>query len=100
MESKKTNNPPPKRKITLEFIDIETDWWLPELGDGAMGETGEGDQKIQILSYKISKSWGCDVIYSVVTTVNNTVLHAGKLLRELISKVLITRKKKVCNYVR
>ena len=32
-----------------------------------------GGQKVQTSSYKINKSW--DVMYSVVTIVNNTVLH-------------------------
>ena len=37
---------------------------------------GEGDPKIQTSSYKINKSW--DIIYSVVTTVNNTGLHVWR----------------------
>lgn len=38
-------------------------------------------------------------MYSMLTTVNNTVLRIWKLLREEILKVLVTRKKH-CNYVR
>ena len=34
---------------------------------------GEGSQKVQTSSYKVNKSW--DVIYSMVTIVNNTVLY-------------------------
>lgn len=35
-------------------------------------ETGEGSQKIQICSYKINPG---DAMYSMVTTVNDTVLY-------------------------
>ena len=35
----------------------------------------EGGQKVQISGYKMNKSWGCNVIYSMVTIVNNTVVH-------------------------
>ena len=38
-----------------------------------MGEMGEGGQKEQTSSDKINKSW--DVIYSMMTIVNNPVLH-------------------------
>ena len=37
-----------------------------------VGKTGEGGQKVQTSSYKISPG---DVMYSMVTIVNNTVLH-------------------------
>ena len=30
-------------------------------GWGVWGGTGEGGQKVQTSSYKISKSWGCNV---------------------------------------
>ena len=36
-----------------------TDWWLPE----AVGEMGEGGQKVQTSNYKINKSQGCKVQY-------------------------------------
>ena len=38
-----------------------------------MGEMGEGSLKVQTSSYKI-KSHG-DVMYSMATIVNNTILH-------------------------
>ena len=37
-----------------------TDWWLPEVGGGGVGEIGEGGQKAPTSSYKINKSWGCN----------------------------------------
>ena len=43
-----------------------TDWWLPE----AVGEMGEGSQKLQISNYKISHG---DVTYNMVSRVNTTV---------------------------
>ena len=43
-----------------ELINTRTDWWLPEVGVGGM-QMGEGDQKVQISSYKINKPWGCNV---------------------------------------
>ena len=46
-------------------------WLLPQAGEGKLGE---GGQKVQTSSYKISKSW--DVIYSMVTTANNAILYA------------------------
>ena len=52
----------------------------------------EGGQKVQTSSYKISKSW--DVTYSMVTTVTTAVHGTGKLLREQILRVLITRREK------
>ena len=38
-----------------------------------MGEIGEGGQKVQTSSYKISDG---DVMYRVVARVNDTVLHS------------------------
>ena len=52
-------------------------WLLPQAGEGKLGE---GGQKVQTSSYKISKSW--DVIYSMLTTANNALLYALKLLRQ------------------
>lgn len=40
---------------------------------GGGGEMGEVGQKIKTSDYKINKSW--DVIYNIVTVVNNTVLY-------------------------
>ena len=48
----------------------------------------EGDPKVPSPSCEIKKFWS--VTYGMVTAVHNTVLCVGKLLRELISDVLIT----------
>ena len=43
-----------------------------------MIESGEVGQKVQTISYKLNRSWGCTtctVIHSMVTIANNTVLH-------------------------
>ena len=47
----------------------------------------EGDPKVPSPSCEIKKFW--DVTYGMVTAVCNTVLSVCKLLRELISDVLI-----------
>ena len=39
---------------------------------------GEEGQNVQTSSYKISQA---DMIYSMVTIVNNTIFHVQKLLR-------------------
>ena len=44
---------------------------MPEVED--WGKIGEGSEKVQTSSYKISHM-GCSV-YNTVTIVNNTVLH-------------------------
>lgn len=56
----------------------------------------ESGQKLQTSSYKMERHG--NVMYNVVTTVNNTMLHFFKLLGEQILKVLITRKKN-CDYM-
>ena len=38
-----------------------------------MGKMGKGGRKSQMLSYKINKSWGCNV--HMETIGNNTVLY-------------------------
>ena len=43
---------------------------------GAGVEKGTGSQNIPTLSYKVSQSWG--VMCSMLTVVNNTVLHISK----------------------
>ena len=35
----------------------KTDWLLPEVRDGDVGEMGEESPKVQTSSYKINKSW-------------------------------------------
>ena len=44
-------------------------------------ERGEGGSKVQTSSYKINKSW--DVMYSLVTVVNNTALRASLVVQWL-----------------
>ena len=35
---------------------------VAEVGDGMwVGDVGEGSKKVQIVSYEINKSWGCNV---------------------------------------
>ena len=41
---------------------------------------GGGSQKVQTSSYKMNKSWGCNVQHGDM--VNNTILHIWKLLRK------------------
>ena len=41
---------------------------------------GEVDKSVQTFSYKMNKSW--DLMYNMVTIVNNIVLHNWNLLRE------------------
>ena len=65
------------------------------LGVG-MGEMGEGGQKVQTFSCKISKSG--DVMYNMKTTVKNTVLHIWKLLKRMDLESPY-HKKKNYNYV-
>lgn len=43
-----------KQSNELSWIE-KTDWWLPKVGRGEMGEKC---QKAQIYSYKMKKSWG------------------------------------------
>ena len=50
-----------------------TDLWLPEVGDDGVGKIGQGGHKVQASSYKINKSG--DVMYGMVTIVNNAVLY-------------------------
>ena len=63
MESKKHNKTP---KLT----DTENRLVVGKKGVGKMGEEG---QKVPTSSYKINKPW--DVLYSMGTIINNTVLH-------------------------
>lgn len=55
-----------------------------------MGELSEGGQQVQTSSYKISSG---NVMYSIMMTVNKTVLYISKLRKEHILKVLVTREK-------
>ena len=40
-----------------------------------MGKMGEGDQKVQTSSYKVSPISHGNVMYSIAAIINNTVLH-------------------------
>ena len=48
--------------------------------ESRVGKMDEGDQKVQTSSYKINKSWVCNLEH--VTVINSTVLYICKLLRE------------------
>ena len=62
-----------------------------------MGEMAEGGQRYKLPVIREVRSGG--VTYSMVTKVNNTVLHIQKLLRKEILKVFLARNK-VCTYVK
>ena len=53
-------------------IDTENRWVVDRGGGCSRDEMGECGQKVQISSYKISHG---NVMYSMVTMVNNTVLY-------------------------
>ena len=53
------------------------EWWLPGAG-------GDGNGEMYVKGYKFSIIWRIsseDLMFSMVTIVNNTVLHTWKLLR-------------------
>ena len=69
-----------KKKQNKELIDTEN-WLIVARGRvWRVDEMSEGDQNIQISSYKMAKSW--EIMYSMVTIINNTILHIWKLLKE------------------
>ena len=75
MEPKKTkiNLPYPLVPFPKPSSEIQSkDWWLPEAREWEVGAICEVSQKAQNSSYKISRD---DVMYHMVTIVNNTVLH-------------------------
>ena len=55
----------------------------------------EGGQKVQTLSFKISHE---DVIYSIGTIINNSILHM-KVAKRIDLKSSHHKKKKFCNDV-
>ena len=62
--------------------------------DPWMGEMDEGGQKVQISSYKINKSWECNV--QLGDSSYDSVLYTCKFLREsAILNVPITRENKL-----
>ena len=52
----------------------------------------EGAKRYKLPVIKLKKALG-NLINNMVITVNNTILHNCKLLREHVLKVLLTRKK-------
>ena len=52
---------------------------IPGVG---VGETGEGGQRVQTSSYKMSEFRRFNVQHGMVTMANNTVLYIRKLPRE------------------
>ena len=48
-----------EKKKTKNILDIENK--LVVARGQVVGKMGEGGQKVQTSSYKINKSWGCDV---------------------------------------
>ena len=63
MESKGKKTQPPAKKATAktELIDTENRLVVTRGGEWVVGKMCEGGQKIQTCSYKINKSWGCNV---------------------------------------
>ena len=50
-------------------------------GEGGC-EMGEDGQKVQTFSNKINKFW--DVMYSIVTSINSTVMYILKFLKKIL----------------
>ena len=63
-----------KKESKLSSWIQRTNWWSPEVGVSKMDEC---NQKVQISNYKISPG---GAMYSMVATVNKSVLHISKLL--------------------
>ena len=67
------------------LLDIRTCYYINEYRENIgccqrweVIESGEVGQKVQTISYKLNRSWGCTtctVIHSMVTIANNTVLY-------------------------
>lgn len=47
--------------IKTNLIDIENRLSVARVGGVGVDEIGEGDQKVQACSYKITNSWVCDI---------------------------------------
>ena len=71
LKTKQNQKKPQTNK--LELIDTENRLWLPEIEGKGVGEMGEGTEKVQIPTHKMGKP--LDGTYSMMTIVNNTVLH-------------------------
>ena len=79
------------KETKKQEMNLENRFVVTRGGDGRGRNGWRQSQKAQTSSDK-TVSPG-DVMYSMVTTFNNTELYIWKLLRESIFKVLITRKK-------
>ena len=66
-----------------KFIDTENQLVVARGSGCSLGKMGEGGQEVQTSIYKISHG---DIMYRMLTIVNNTVLHTGKLFRQYIFK--------------
>ena len=58
VEPKKEITKPPNLTDTQNRLVIARDWWT-------LGKMSEGNQKAQTSSYKVGKSWGCNVQHFV-----------------------------------
>ena len=58
--------------IKLEYFLFRYRFFILVMESNILIGLGEGSQKVQISSYKISHG---DVMYSMATIVNNTILH-------------------------
>lgn len=67
-----------KKKNAIQLIDLDNGLLVTRgkeeirKREQQWGEMNEGSQKEQTFTYKINNK---DVIYSMMTTVNNTILH-------------------------
>lgn len=48
------------------------------VGNGEVGETGKGCQKVQTYCFRVSSG---DTIYIIMTIANNIIVYTSKLLR-------------------
>lgn len=61
------------RNKKIKLTDTEnTGWLLPKLGCRGASEMGEEDQNVHTSRYKVSHE---DIMYSMVPTVNNAIIH-------------------------
>lgn len=70
---------------TIEKLNSQKQsrWWIPGVRVKEMGDNGHRVPPLSVIRWKNSG----DLIYSTVTIVNNTVLHAEKLLKDRILNV-------------
>ena len=71
-----------KRTKPSSKIQGTTDWWLPEVEGGwRVGKLGDGSPKNRLTAIKWIHHG--DVMYNIVTVVNNAVLHIWKFKVDL-----------------